>query len=194
MAVDNAALAILDPQHAGDIVGALGTVRQSETGNTLSSTSAGPAHGVDIASGRSQRLEGLVLGLMPRRAEEDHPFALIVRVGHGLVRQGCLTHPAVVHRAHAVSSYCLNGSPQPSSRAGKSMHAEICKPDLSEESYTNGQMTACVRVFPPGPTDPPASPNRRRTAPPTGQQGPLRRVPHGNPDRRASCCPAHSAR
>jgi hypothetical protein len=28
--------AVLDPQHAGDIVGALGTLKQSETGNTRS--------------------------------------------------------------------------------------------------------------------------------------------------------------
>jgi NRAMP (natural resistance-associated macrophage protein)-like metal ion transporter len=36
VAVDDAGPAILDPQHAGDIVGALGTLRQSETGNTRS--------------------------------------------------------------------------------------------------------------------------------------------------------------
>src|SRR5690348_3959519 len=41
---------------------------------------------------------------MPRGAEEDHTFALIVRVGHCVVGQRSLTHPAVVHRAHVVSS------------------------------------------------------------------------------------------
>jgi hypothetical protein len=73
--------------------------------------------GGGITPRRSQSLESLVLVPMPRGAEEDHTFALIVRIGHCVVGQRPLTHPAVVDGAHTVSSSPISAGRRPSSGA-----------------------------------------------------------------------------
>jgi len=79
----------------GTRVGAVDNTGPAEQGTAL------PRRG---ALRRSQSPQDLVLTPMQWRAEEDLAFALIVRIGQCAVGHRSLTHPAVVHRAHAVSS------------------------------------------------------------------------------------------